>query len=429
MLKPHHRMYLVAFLLDCALMTGFTPAPFYIFNHLEGGAGMSGVISALQFGLYAAACLVASRFVGRTKKGLRWALVGIVLYGTLFPLSITVRHPVFFAAMTIVGFASMSLVWPATQSWIGAEQNPKRRNRRISLYNISWTSGLALGTLISGRLYDVDYRLPFLTVFGLVAIAFCLVATLPNETPVARPKREESTEESDASDPDRPYLYVAWLANLIGCALVGASRAVFSKRVEDLVQLGELRVFSGDASLESTAADLAGRVFHALGSSFDVANLQDSAATQFSWLAFALCIARAITFLFMGKSSRWHRTIWLIATFQVFTAGAFWILGTTQSLTVMALCFIVAGVNGGVAYYASMHHSLTNAVKKHGRASIHEAMVGLGNFSGCLLFGLLAKQLGTTWPFLFTPAFIALAIGAEILLLRVALRTNGPERV
>ncbi|MCP4639933.1 MAG: hypothetical protein GY851_05860, partial [bacterium] len=64
------------------------------------------------------------------------------------------------------------------------------------------------------------------------------------------------------------------------------------------------------------------------------------------------------------------------------------------------------GVNGGASYFASLHHTMKDAQLKHGRAAVHESMVGIGTLVGCTAFGLLAAQYGTTWPLIFTPAFV-----------------------
>lgn len=392
-------MYLVAFTLDCALMLGFTPAPFFIYDFLDGGAGMSGVISALQFGLYAVACLVASPFVTRAKDGLKLALIGLLGYGLLFPASIIVKTPLFFGGVSTLGFACMSLVWPAVQSWMGGERDPKKRKRRLTVFNVCWTSGLAAGALLAGRLYDIDYRLPFCTVMLLAGVAWVLIATMPHEKAYHRVDTTPGEVSAVERERPSPYLWSAWLANLVGCALIGSSRAVFTKRVDELVAEGTLVVFSDSFPLETLAS---------------------RAATQFSWLAFALCMARAVTFAFQGRTHSWQDRLWVITVFQLLAAAAFWVLGMTHSLAVMVLCYLMAGINGGVAYFASMHYSLNEAAHKHRRSSVHEAMVGLGNFTGCFAFGILAERFGTVWPFLYTPVFILGAVGLQYTLLAVS---------
>lgn len=404
MLKPQYRVYLFAFLLDAALMVGFAPAPFYMFDHLGGGAAMSGTVTAFQFGLYAVACLVSSRLLAQSQNSLRYALIGLTMYAVLFPASLLVRSPYFFGAMTVAGFASLSLVWPATQSWIGGEPDPKRMKRSVAIYNISWTLGLALGALAGGPLYDYDYRLPFLVVFVLAAIGFGLLASLPHERAYHAQPATSSPSLIPAQPISRAYLYNSWIANLVGCALIGSSRAVFAKRVEELVDQGSLFLFSNAESGIPFLAAIA-----------DI--IRSKAATQFAWLVFAMCAARALAFLTLGSTRWWQGRFSFLVLFQILAAGAFWVMGSTHSLAVMGICYLVLGVNGGVGYFASLHCSLSDPAHKRSRAAVHESMVGLGNFTGGLAFGLFAMWFGTTWPFRYTPLFILAALLAQGLII------------
>ncbi len=404
MLKPQHRIYLFAFLMDGALMVGFTPAPFYIFDHLGGGAAMSGAITAFQFGLYAVACLLSSRFLTRSEHSLRYALIGLTLYAVLFPASLLVRSPYFFGAMTVIRFGSMALAWPPTQPWMGGAPDPKRMKRSVAIYNISWTLGLALGALVGGPLYDYDYRLPFLVVFLLSAIGFALLATLPHERAYHAQAATSTPSLIPAQPIARAYLYCSWIANLIACALLGSSRAVFAKRVEELVDQGALYLFTNAESGIPILAQIAEII-------------RSRAATQFAWLIFATCTARAIAFLTLGHTRWWQGRYTFLLTFQILAAAAFWVMGSTHSLATMLLCYVMLGINGGIGYFASLHCSLSDPVHKQSRAAIHESMVGLGNFTGALAFGLLAMWFGTTWPFTYTPLLILTALLAQILII------------
>ncbi len=287
MMKPHHKVYLIAFVLDFSISASGTALPFYVFDRF-GGAGMSGTISGVQFGLYAMACLLSSRYVSRSKNGLRWALVGLAGYSILFPLSPLVNNAYFFGGMVTLGMASMSLVWPAVQSWLGSEADPKIRNRRLSFFNIAWTSGLALGALAGGKLYAMNHWLPFLLVLVLGGVAWIIIAGLPHERRYHREAPETKVDPTSPVAGTNAYLYTAWVANAIGCGLVGSSRAVFSKRVAELVDAGSLVIFGGEP-------------------------VEIEAPTLFGWLPFVLCVARAFTFIYMGKSGAWRDRFLFIA--------------------------------------------------------------------------------------------------------------------
>ena len=404
MLKAHHRHYLAAFLLDCAISAGFTVVPFFIFDHLGGGARMSGIIGAVQAASYATVSIVSSRYVSRAKHGLTWAVAGIACFAVLAALAPFCLNPFLFGAVLSAGFGFMGLVWPAMWSWLGGERDPWLRNRRTACYNVAWSIGLAVGPFFGGALYPLDHRLPFLFVFVVAVAALVLEATLPREKEhFASSAREERERCATRDETSEAHLYYAWFANMVAWVLVGAATRVFPKRIDELVESGRLILFAEGGSTTTLVLE---------------------AATLFSFLVVVLNASRAGVFLIMGFTQRWQHRFWLPAVFQIAAGAAFWGLGATRSLVLMALCFAVIGVNGGVSFFASIHYSLTNAALKHGRAAINEGTVGAGIAVGALGFGILARRFGTTMPFLYAPALIPLALGVQALLFRFGLRKN-----
>jgi len=409
MLKAHHRMYVCAFLLDCALMAGFTVVPFYIMRQLGGGARMVGTIAAIQSIAYALVSLVSSRYVTRAKNGLHWALAGVAGYAVLFCVAPLTGSPYPFALLSMAGVGCMGLVWPALWAWLGAEPDLKVRTRRISYYNVCWGAGLSLGPWVGQPLYHVDYRLPFLAVFVLAVVVWGLVASLPHEKRHYAPADTHTAEQHAAQGiydrASERHLYSAWLANFVGWMLVGACRSVFATRIEELAGAGQLFLL-GD-----------GR--------FGLAPLRD-AVFCFACIVFTINFSRVLVFLVLGRTQRWHHQFGFLATFQVGAAVAVLVLGMTQSFALMVLACAVVGMNCGMAFFAAVAYSLSNPARKHQRAAVNEAMVGGGGFLGSMGFGLLAGWYGTAMPFCWSPIVILLAIAAQWGLLGHGRRKHPP---
>ncbi|HEO71489.1 MAG TPA: MFS transporter, partial [Candidatus Hydrogenedentes bacterium] len=232
MLLPHRRMYLAAFLMDCAFMAGYTVVPFFVLNQLGGGAGMIGTISALQSIGYAAVSLVSAPFVRHARNGLHFALVGIAGYIVLFGLApLLTRSPALYAVLSMAGCGSMGLVWPALWSWIGAEPDLALRAKRISNYNVSWSIGLTLGPAIAGPLYHAGYWYPFVGIMTLAGLVWLLVLSVPHEKEhfEAITDTEEVQQQRIAySRLSNAHLYCAWCANFLSLMLVGACRSVYA---------------------------------------------------------------------------------------------------------------------------------------------------------------------------------------------------------
>ena len=372
------------------MMVGITAVPFFVIERLGGGARMSGVLMALHSVAYAVVSLASSGFVERARNGLVWAIVGIADVGVLFSVACLARNPYLYATVSTLGFAGLALTWPALWSWLGAEPDVQLRARRISHYNLAWSAGLAVGPLCSGALYVIDYRLPFLLVFGLAMLALALVLSLPHEKTHYQPA-DAGQHEANAANVrlSEAHLYCGWVACVLGIALLGAARSVFPMRVDALVKAGQLLHYPGH-----------------------------SAVVAFSLLSFGLNLARVLVFIVMGITHRWRHNFGFLVAFQVAAAGAFWLLGTTTSFVPMLVCFAVVGVNAGVVFFASVFYSLADPVRKHQRAAINEGTIGVGNFAGMMGFGLVAGAYGVALPFRWMPLVIVAGLGAQLLLLR-----------
>jgi MFS family permease len=361
---------------------------------------------------YTLACIVVSCQVKRAANGLNWAMVG----GSVFTLCITslffVRDPRVAGALIGIGYGCQSLVWPALHSWVGAEPDPATRSRNMGWFNVAWSSGFAVSPLLAGPMYDFDYRLPFGLLFLLGAASIALLRSLPHErdhygvlTPELLAARAGHDRASES------LLYAAWVATFSMSVLGGVTRAVFPKRVEDLVVTGELRMLFEDTPW----VDLSG-----------------AAATTYSWLAFILSFATAAAFFTLGRKDGWRHRFRPLALWQAGAGVAFFTLAFTRSLAVMLACFGVIGAALGFAFFASVYYSLANPERKHARATLNEAYVGAGNFLGSIVFGHLAAQFGLLMPLRWTPVFIALVLAAQALLVhhgRMRLGINAqPER-
>ncbi|HOZ47811.1 MAG TPA: MFS transporter [Candidatus Hydrogenedentes bacterium] len=407
-LKPHHRLYATAFLLDCALIAGFSVVPFFVMRQLGGGARMVGVVTAMQSVCYAIISLASSSFVARAKNGLTWARMGIMGYAIMFCLAPLSRNAYVYGAVSTFGSGCMGFVWPALWSWIGGERDPLVRAKRIAHYNIAWSLGLSLGPLISGPLYSIDYHLPFAFMFALAFLAWILVMTLPHETAhyglpdVAGGRADPVDARGEA------HLYYAWFANMIGWILVAACRSVFAKRVDQLFEAGRLVTFS-----ERFLTDW----------SFP------HAAVAFAWLVFMTNFSRMILFFLLGQTHRWQYRFSLVILFQAIAACAMFALGYTESLALMMACCFLIGLNNGMGFSAAVCYSLSNAQRKHQRSAINESMVGAGGFAGSMGFGVLAGWFGVAMPFRWSFVLVVVAMAAEIALFRYGRRRTAASGV
>jgi MFS family permease len=398
MFTPHLRICLAAFLFDGAVMTGLIATPFFVYNQLGGGAGMSGLFGAGQAITYALTCMAMSGRIDRARNGLHWALAGIACFSVLFCMMPFFRAPWICLAVTGVAWCFLALTWPALHSWVGAEPDPARRTRHMGWFNLSWSAGFAVSPLLAGPLIDTDYRLAFVLIFALSGGAFLLILSLPHEKDYFAVLTAEALgARADHDRASEAHLYCAWAATCVANLLAGVLRAVYPKRIDDLVAAGELRIFFEETPL---------------------AALNTAAATRYSWLAFFMSLATAAAFLLLGRSNWWRHNFGLLCALQAAGAAAFWFLGHTRSMAVMLVCFAVIGAIVGVTFFMSVYYSVSNPLRKHSRATINEGVVGFGAFAGSMVFGQLAAAYGIALPFHYTPAAMILVLLFQWWLLR-----------
>ena len=398
MFTPHVRICLVAFTLDFAVMIGMTVTPFFVMNQLGGTTQTAGIFGAVGSAVYASSALISASFVSRTKNGLNWAFGGILVFAIFYTMMALFSDWRLSLAVSCIGSAALSLVWPALHSWVGAEPNLARRARTMSWFNISWSFGFSLSPLVAGPLYDTNYVYAFVALFCISLVALALVKSLPHESAhFDAPTEALLLERAQDDRASEVFLLSGWCATFMANMMAGGLRFTYPKRIDDLVTAGELRLL-----WETTPAEF----------------LTKAPATNFSYLAFAFSFATALTFLYVGRTNWWKHRFAVLALTQVASAAAFYTLGKTQSLILMCLCCAVVGVFLGLAFFSATYYSLASAAHKHGRASINEASVGFGGFLGSLACGMFAERYGVLMPFLYAPVFIAVGIAAQWTLLK-----------
>ena len=75
-----------------------------------------------------------------------------------------------------VGGAAMALYWPFLMSWVSADYEGVRLNRRFGRYNGAWSGGATIGPLIGGWLFEVNAVLPLLAAVVFVLLSLLLLS-------------------------------------------------------------------------------------------------------------------------------------------------------------------------------------------------------------------------------------------------------------
>jgi len=395
MFPAHYRHHASAFFQDFALSSGFALIPFYIYDHIGGGARMSGNVSAAQSLFYAIACLLVARYAGNLRHPVRVAVIGCVGFAVLMPMVLLTQTGLQVGLLSVVALVCLALYWPAMQSWLGGEPNSRIRARRMAHYTVAWSLGLAIGPMFTGWLYDfADFRYAFGLVAASTLVAAALAWSLPEVLEAHATDEAVDAEPVDLEVCER-HLYPTWVASFVSWGMVGAMRGVYPKRVHELVD---------DSSL------------HALwpGGPIDLSGAK--AATVYAVLLLSLYGSRAATSYLMGVWHGWHgRYSWVFVS-QIGAAAALYGLGVSSSLTVISICCLLIGFNGGITFFASLYYSVADPARRHGRAAIHESLVGVGGFCAAIAAGELAERFGSGIPFVYAPMLVVGAVLIQLMM-------------
>lgn len=407
MWSPFIRLCMVGFLFDFAIMAAITVMPFYVYHQLGGGAAMSGAFGGIQAAAYALTCLISSRYVQQSRHGLRWAYTGMLLFMALVPTLGWNRSPWLCGLQSMAGFGSLALVWPAFYSWLGADPDAPRRQRRLGWFNICWSAGFAVSPLVTGPLYDLDFRLAFVAVFVASLVAFAIVWTLPREQDYFGTQTANSEDTPSGTPPDRhtvlseAYLVAAWMAICLANVLVGGLRNVYPKHFEELFNQGSIRL-----------------LFQIPPPAF----LSGGAATELSVLFALLSAATSACFLFFGATRFWKHRLWMLIGLELAAAAGLSLLTRTQSLLVMTVIFTCCGAFVGGAFFSSVYYGIADPRHKHRRSAINEGVVGLGGLIGSFGFGALAEWLGMQVALDAALPLTLCCVGIQLWITRRALR-------
>ncbi|OQC08932.1 MAG: Major Facilitator Superfamily protein [Candidatus Hydrogenedentes bacterium ADurb.Bin101] len=397
-LMPPAKVALISFLFSAATASATMVMPFFVYNQLGRGAFLSGVFAGTQALGYTVLSLGSANYVARAKNGLSWGVIGIFGYMVLMCAMPLFRSPWVCGTLFCVACTVSALAWPCFHSWAGAAHALNERARYMGRVNVGWSTGSAAGPFLAGPLYEADYRLPYLFIAVLCLVSLYLILRVPSETAYfGKRTRETASMNAAHEQASESFLWCAWCATFTAHVCIGAVRAVFPKRLDDIVASGSLRVlFESDMS----------------------SWLNSLAATRFSWLAVSLGMATALMFLVLGRSGWWHHRFSVLVIAQLVAGLGMWTLGTTHSLVLMMIAFAILGANLGIAFFSSVYYGMADPARKHGRSAINEGVVGAGGILGAFGFAMGGARFGLDAPYHGMPVLIVLIILLQVFLIR-----------
>ena len=398
--------YLCAFLMNVGLVVFWVGLPYLAQDWFSATSWQLGLIGGCAAGGYVVTCLFAGRLSRRVARRHLVAGGAAVIAGVASAACFAPSVWVLMALVAVNGVGH-GLFWPALEAHLSAGVGPTELRHRVGWFNLSWSSGDALGALVGGALYTAAAGLvsrtnvprlqvlPFL-VTAAISVTICVIALMVLR---ATPRTASWRDRHDERVPRGPgrggaaFLSVFWTMALIAnCAAVGF-RAVLINIFPDL----------GKGTLGYSGLEWG--VLYAM-----------------------VPLTRTVMFAYWQRHHGWTYRARYLFGFQILLPLAAVILIFNSSYWLFLVAFAMVGVGMSKTYFSSLYYALDSDHSHESRGGIHEATLGSGSAAAPPLAGLLAWA--TRWvraPYLF--AFVFLTVGMlSQLVLYVRARTRSATK-
>ncbi len=372
-------LYFAPFLVDM-LMGSITIAVPLMAISLGASSLSLGILGSSMGLTYISLCF----FFGKLSE--RWhrknlLILGSSLYaaGSLL-LSSSSQIYQLYLSMSLLGIAG-AMFWPTLEAWIAERESKRTLIQKMALFNISWGTGLAIGTLIGGVLFGMNFKLPFYFAFFIsVLVLFVLFYKTPKASLSSKSKTFTGKTFLSEDPPDNFSLYIriSRMANFILCLCTGMMRYIFPE----------------------------------LGTQLQIS------PSFLGLLFFTLAFTRVLTFYGLGRVHRWHYRIFPLALFQLIAAVGLIVIFISNSLALFFLAFAFIGVGMGMTFSSSLFYSVNVTSQKGPSAAIHETILMSGFLLGPLIGGAVAQEFSLRTPYLVVAAIVVVGIFTQLLIKR-----------
>ncbi len=340
---PVKRLSFVSFLSQAAIvMFNFTLV--YYLRALGFSSAEVGAATSIYPVVYLLGCLFLPRLYPSISRKARVtaSLLGMALSTVLFSFSGTKTHVYFI--LFLYGFFQ-SLLWTNIETWITTSHKGGSLTRTLTLFNLSWSSSVALSNLLGGILIEVSYPLSF----GVSAFLFLTAAVTALSSPCGGD--EETTADFKKNDePLSPYRFLSWLGIFV--IYTGYSMVIVVFPQYGLDALGFSSALSGR-------------------------------------LLFYRGLSVCVTFLILKKYTLWQRgkgaIVFMLAAFSALSLA----FNAVKTPSLLSLVFIAYGIVFALGYDLSFYHSALGGGRRHMRMVVHEVLITAGTTAGSFIGSII----------------------------------------
>ncbi|MBI9097661.1 MAG: MFS transporter [Spirochaetaceae bacterium] len=361
LIKKTWILYLASFTANFGIgLINFTLV-FYVNTKFDAGSAVVGGMSALWAVAYLAGCLFLNSFR-------KWLNPGkaILLASTLMGLSL-ISIPLFkslslLIAMYMIFGLSTSLYWPPLMGWLSRGREGKKLGNALAIFNLSWSSGLALSPYVAGLIIRTNLSLPIYIaafLYVLLMLSFLLVTQFIKDF---KPGYTELKNIDKTVDQSSPLRLSGWIGVLSAYLFFGTILFVFPLFAKNEWHLSEDKI---------------------------------------GLILLARALVSVIGFQISGYSKWWHnkKNQLLISQGLLLLLCVLLVINQTPSVMIPAL--IIFGLLFAHMYTNSIFHGVSGSIHREKRMAIHESFLTIGVIAGSAGGGFIYEHASIGITFLY----------------------------
>ena len=264
--------------------------------------------------------------------GLQIPLIFSLLFDSSFSHIMTI--------FALTGFLN-GIKWPIIQSYVSAGKTPGKTYKAISIFNLSWSTGVPIGVMLAGEFASLMFLHQD---GGLVFVMPCLVILISTVCALLAPSKPLHLKVDHPARPSEATL----------------------KKLRNLLFAHRTSMFSCYAAMIVLTA-LLPVIFKDLG----LSERQNSFYTStMDWV-------RLLIFIALGVYTGWHGKSWPIYASIILMPISFFLAISAVSVEMVLISELIFGLTMGLSYVGSLYYAqlVKNAAVDAGGK--HEGLIGL----------------------------------------------------
>lgn len=289
----------------------------------------------------------------------------------LCPGSVILLLTIISAAMGVMTV----VLWPQVVGWLSVNHEGSRLNRRLGIFNISWSLAGIVGPYVGGYLVETSSTSPLIAATVIMVVSFWAVtlAKRPQNHPAAAQHSQAPAQEAQELLHWR-FTWMARIALLTSFVCIGLVRT----------QLPLLFKFN-------------------LG---------------FSELDFGMAVVVMnaiifVVFLAAAKTHAWHYVLSIFMGTQAALLLSMLLILRGSGMWVLFLSVGLIGAGQAFLYASHLYYAISGAPNRSAKMAIHETTLSLGMIIGSLFGGFLSDHFTRYTPYWFGFAIVLAGLAAQ----------------